>query len=74
VLAELEGIGYAIADDWLRCYVGWDQLALHLLKHIGLSASRLDALVDDGATLNIDEIRKEITAYCTLVAALRCEE
>jgi hypothetical protein len=47
---------------------------LHLLKHIGLSATRLDALVEDGETLNIDEIRKEITAYCTLIAALRDEE
>jgi hypothetical protein len=74
VLAELDGIGHAIANDWMEYCVGFDQLALHLLKHIGLSATRLDALVDEGVTLNIDEIRKEITTYCTLVAALRCEE
>jgi hypothetical protein len=73
VLGELTGVGWAIASDWLQCYVGFDQLALHLLKHVGKSASRLDDLAED-AVLNIDEVRKEVQTYCTLIAALRDEE
>ena len=74
VLSELSGSGYTVAADWLELYVGWDQLALHLLKHIGLSASRLDALVEDSELLQVDEIRKEIQCYCTLIRTLRSEE
>jgi hypothetical protein len=74
VLSELDGIGYAVANDWLELHVGWDQLALHLLKHVGLSASRLDALIDDDAVLLIDEVRKEVQCYCALIRTLRGEE
>ena len=63
VLSQLSGIGWAIASDWLALHVGWDQVSLHLIKHVGLSASRLDALVEDGAILNVHQIRKEIAAY-----------
>jgi hypothetical protein len=74
VLSELNGIGWAIANDWLQTHVGWDQLALHLLKHVGLSASRLDALIEDDAVLLIDEVRKEAACYIALIRALRHEE
>ena len=53
VLSQLSGIGWAIASDWMALHVGWDQVSLHLIKHVGLSASRLDALVEDGAILNV---------------------
>ena len=48
--------------------------SLHLIKHIGLSASRLDALVEDGAVLNVDQIRKEIVVYVALISAIRHTE
>lgn len=74
VLAELTGVGYAIAADWLACYVGWDAVALFTLKHTALSATRLEDLVDEGVALNIDEIHKEIASYVALVSILQSEQ
>ena len=74
VLSELDGVGYAIAADWLACYVGWDAVALFTVKHVALSATRLEALVDEGVALNIDEIHREIQSYVALVSILQSEQ
>jgi hypothetical protein len=74
VLSELDGIGHSIARDWLDVYVGWDQVALFTVKQVGLSATRLEALVDEGVALNIDEIHKEIASYVALVSILQSEQ
>jgi hypothetical protein len=74
VLSQLDGIGRSIARDWFDIYVGWDQVALFTVKQVGLSATRLEALVDEGVALNIDEIHKEIASYVALVSILQSEQ
>ena len=74
VLSELDGVGYAIAANWLDVYVGWDQVALFTVKQVGLSASRLEALVEEGTTLTIDEVHKEIASCVALVSILQSEQ